>query len=285
MKLMERTDALKKYLKNKHQGGENNQKGGLFEDFYAVYQIVSCIAKYKSSFDRVEFQTQLEDTFVDDLLIAHPDENMYHQLKNTQSLSWGKVDIQGNIAFDFAHQIEDCKQRNEKFALKLVYSLKDSKVQEQIPEAIKDQTLTEYFDYSSDLNSLVLISTPLKHALIEITPNGDKTPTDDLANIASVFLGIWKGCDSKNKISLSEIIHRAENFKQVNLKIYPNKKINEGCKKVLDAIDGFKYYISGRMFYWNIGRMNGSCPWSDVIETEIINQHPTDKWKLISILS
>lgn len=37
---MERTDDIKKYLKNKHQGGENNQKGGLFEDFYAVYQIV-----------------------------------------------------------------------------------------------------------------------------------------------------------------------------------------------------------------------------------------------------
>ena len=94
---MERTDAIKQYLKNKHQGGENNQKGGLFEDFYAVYQIVSCIAKYKSSFDRVEFQTQLEDTFVDDMLIAHPELNMYHQLKNTQSLSWGKVDKQGLI--------------------------------------------------------------------------------------------------------------------------------------------------------------------------------------------
>ena len=55
---MERTDDIKLYLKNKHQGGENNQKGSLFEDFYAVYQIVSYIAKYKSSFDSVEFQTQ-----------------------------------------------------------------------------------------------------------------------------------------------------------------------------------------------------------------------------------
>ena len=214
---MERTDAIKQYLKNKHQGGENNQKGGLFEDFYAVYQIVSCIAKYKSSFDRVEFQTQLEDTFVDDMLIAHPELNMYHQLKNTQSLSWGKVDNQGDIAFDFAHQMEDCKEREENFALKLVYSLKDSKVDEQIPEEIKEQTSTEYFDYSADLNSLVIVNAPLKHVLRAISPNGDNTPTDDLANIASVFLGVWKGCDSKNKISLEEIIHKAERFKQVYL--------------------------------------------------------------------
>lgn len=171
---MERTDYIKQYLKNKHQGGENNQKGSLFEDFYAVYQIVSSIARYKFSFDRVGFQTQLEDTFVDDMLIAHPEQNMYHQLKNTRSLSWGKVDKQGDIAFDFAHQIEDCKHRDEKFALKLVYSLKDSRIGEQIPEEIKDQTSTEYFDYASDLNSLVLVSAPLKHALMAITPNGEK---------------------------------------------------------------------------------------------------------------
>ncbi len=282
---MKRTDKIKQYLKCKHQGGESNQKGGLFEDFYAVYQIVSCIAKYKSSFDSVEFQTQLEDTFVDDLLIARPEQNMYHQLKNTQSLSWGKVDKQGDIAFDFTHQIEDCKDRDEEFALKLVYSLKDSKVGKQIPEEIKEHTSTEYFDYSADLNSLVMISAPLKHALRAIAPNGEKTPTDDLANIASVFLGVWKGCDSKNGISLKEIISRAQNFCHVNLNIYPDESISEECKQVLDAIDGFEYHISGRMFYWNIGRMNGNCPWPDEMENEIIRQHPTDKWELMSMLS
>lgn len=152
---MERTDNIKFYLQKKHLGGINNQKGGLFEDYYAVYQIVSYIPKYKNSFDNVKFQTQLEDTFVDDMLISNSEQNIYHQLKNTQSLSWGKVDKQGDIAFDFAHQIEDCEERGEKFALKLVYSLKDSKVDEQMPKEIKEQTLTEYFDYSADLNSLI----------------------------------------------------------------------------------------------------------------------------------
>ena len=282
---MERTDDIKQYLKNKHQGGENNQKGGLFEDFYAVYQVALCIDKYKSSFDSVKLQTQLEDAFVDDMLITLPEQNIYHQLKNTQSLSWGKVDKQGDIAFDFEHQIEDCEARNEKFALKLVYSLKDSKVGEQIPEEIKNQTSTEYFDFAADLNSLVMISAPLKSALRVITPNGENAPTDALVNIASVFLGVWKGCDSKNGISLGEIIHRAEAFKYVNLNIYPNVEMSEKCKQVLDNIEGFRYHISGKMFYWSIGLMNGSCPWPDEIETEIIRQHPTDKWELMSMWS
>lgn len=94
---------------------------------------------------------------MDDMLIAHPEQNTYHQLKNTQSLSWGKVDKKGDIAFDFAHQIEDCKDRKENFALKLVYSLKNNKVGGQIPEEIREHTSTEYFDYSSDLNSLVIL--------------------------------------------------------------------------------------------------------------------------------
>lgn len=282
---MERTDEIKQYLRNKHQGGENNQKGGLFEDFYAVYQIVSCIAKYQPSFEGVEFQTQLEDTFVDDMLIAHPEQNTYHQLKNTQSLSWGKVDKKDDIAFDFAHQIEDCKDRKENFALKLVYSLKNNKVGGQIPEEIKEHTSTEYFDYSSDLNSLVILSATLKHVLRAISPNGDDTPTDDLANIASMFLGVWKGCDSKNGISLKEIIHKAEHFKHINLKIYYDESLSEDCKRVLDAIEDFKYHIKGRMFYWSTGRMNGSCPWPDEMESVIISRHPKDKWELISILS
>ena len=86
-------------------------------------------------------------------------------------------------------------------------------------------------------------------------------------------------------VSLKEIIHKTENFKHVNLNIYPDESINEDCKKILDAIEGFEYHINGRMFYWSIGRMNGSCPWPTEMETEIIRQHPTDKWELISILS
>ena len=80
-----RSEEDRAYLAHKHKGGEANAKGGLYEDCYAVFQIVSCIAKYKASLDGVALQTQLEDTFVDDLLITHPDKNVYHQLKTPRN--------------------------------------------------------------------------------------------------------------------------------------------------------------------------------------------------------
>ena len=280
---MQRTEEVKTYLTNKHKGGSNNQKGGLFEDFYAVYQIVSCIARYKSSFEGVAFQTQLEDTFVDDLLIAHPDQNVYHQLKNTQSLSWGDVDKKGDIAFDFAHQIEDCEERKETFALKLVHSLLNSKVGEQIPDAIKEKTSVEYFDYAEDLNRLVHISTPLKDALAAISPN--EASTDELANVAAAFLGVWRGCDTNHRISLQDIITKVEAIERVNLNIYPDVVMDDRCKSILDSFAKLDYHLRGRMFYWSVGCMSGSCPWSDEKEAGIVRQHPADIWELIAMLS
>lgn len=80
-------------------------------------------------------------------------------------------------------------------------------------------------------------------------------------------------------------IAKRNNFKHINLKIYYDESLSEDCKRVLDAIEDFKYHIKGRMFYWSTGRMNGSCPWPDEMESVIISRHPKDKWELISILS
>lgn len=160
-----RSEADRVYLANKHKGGKANAKGGLYEDYYAVFQIVSCIARYKAALDGVALQTQLEDTFVDDLLIAHPDKNVYHQLKNTQNLTWNTGSSERTITSDFEHQIRDCRERNETFALKLVYSAVGSQVGNNIPESIRDYTSTEYFPYEEDLNRLILISDEFVDAL------------------------------------------------------------------------------------------------------------------------
>jgi hypothetical protein bacD2_24866 len=71
------TSDQKKYLEHKHQGGLNNQKGASYEDYYAVFQIVVYARKYKKSLDCVFFQTQLKDSFVDDLLIVYPSQKKY----------------------------------------------------------------------------------------------------------------------------------------------------------------------------------------------------------------
>lgn len=279
-----RSEADKAYLANKHKGGEANAKGGLYEDCYAVFQIVSCIAKYKAALEGVALQTQLEDTFVDDLLIAHPDKNVYHQLKNTQSLTWNKKSSKRTITSDFENQINDCLGRNEAFALKLVYSAVDSKVSESIPESINEYTTTEYFPYEDDLNGLIFISKDFIDALRQISVNGDNATIDDLANVAQVFLGVWRGCGNHHRVSLSEIVTRAEQMRHFNLNIFADGTISAACREILDKIEGLRYYVRGRMFYWQMGDFNGCCPWPEGKEQEIIDKRPTTRHELLAIL-
>lgn len=279
-----RSEADKAYLANKHKGGEANAKGNLYEDFYAVYQIVSCIAKYKAALDGVALQSQLEDTFVDDLLIAHPDKNVYHQLKNIKSLTWNTKSSDRTITSDFENQIKDCQDRNEVFALKLVYSEANCKVGDSIPDSIHKHTTTEFFPYEEDLNGLVLISEEFMEALRQISVNGSSATMDSLANVAQVFLGAWRGCGSNHRVSLSEIVARAEETKHFNLNIFNDGKISEACREVLDNIEGLCYYVRGRMFYWQSGDFTGSCPWPEGKEQEIIDKRPTTRRELVAIL-
>ncbi|MCI6874945.1 MAG: hypothetical protein MR873_01505 [Parabacteroides sp.] len=281
---MASTEDLHNYLLAKHRGGENNLKGGLYEEYYAVFQIVSCLAKYKHELDAVSFQAQLEDTFVDDLLIAHPDVNIYHQLKNRQTVSWGSTKTKGDIAFDFTHQIEVCQERDETFALKLIYSAKESKVTD-VPAQIKSHSLAERFPYQEDINQLVIISNELKDALRRISSEGVNATDDVLANIAIVVLGAWKKTSAtKTRVTLSSIVSVIEVQKQVNISLYPDGEISEACKRILDAIDGIEYHISGRMFYWSFGLLKGSCPWPDKMEAKIIEANPKTKLELIALL-
>ncbi len=273
-----------KYLAYKHKGGEANAKGSFYEDYYAIFQIVSCIAKYKSELGSIAFQTQLEDTFVDDLLIAHPDKHVYHQIKNTKVLTWNTKPSSRTIASDFENQIRDCKERDESFTLKLVYSAAESNVKDTIPEAIKDYTTVEFFQYQEDLNSMVLSDLEFQNALRKVSAKGDFSTIDELAIIATVFYGAWKKNGSKKSVSLAEIVGQAEQQKYFNLSIYPDGIINEDCRKILDGIKGLVYSVRGRMFEWRISNFSGSCPWSEDIEKLIIENQPTTRRELVILL-
>ena len=167
------TSDQKKYLEHKHQGGLNNQKGASYEDYYAVFQIVVYARKYKKSLDCVFFQTQLKDSFVDDLLIVYPSQKkVYHQLKNTKSLSWGNVGEKGDLAYDFNCQIQNCRKKKESFVLKLVHSLGAQVAVSTIPECISNKSRVEYFEYADDLGKLILTSGKFKKIVKENCGSG-----------------------------------------------------------------------------------------------------------------
>lgn len=277
-----RSEEDAKYLAYKHRGGVNNQQGGLFEDFYVVYQIVSCIARYKTSLNAVNFQTQLEDTYVDDLLIAHLSKNIYHQLKDTKQLEWTDGSSH-SIQYDFEHQIIDCKDRNEDFAMKLVYSAMTSSVAD-IPQSISDYTSVEQFPHAEDLNQLLFISDSFRESLKLISAKGNASTDDELLVLAMVFLGVWKSLNSKNRISLSSIVEEANKVQNFNLAIYPDLEMSEECKLILDAIVDFKYRLYGRELVWSCGLLTGTCQWREALETEIITTKPTTKREIAELL-
>lgn len=286
------TSDQRKYLEHKHQGGLNNQKGALYEDYYAVFQIVVYARKYKNSLDCVFFQTQLEDSFVDDLLIVYPfpkkgytsQKKVYHQLKNTKRLSWGNVAKEGDLAYDFYCQIQNCRKKKESFVLKLVHSIGGQVAVSTIPKRISKKSQVEYFEYADRLEKLILTSGVFRESLREIAAQGEKATYDEIVQIATVFLGLWKGENTIKQVDLKKLVDGAIKCK-VNLSIYDNVSISPACKDYLDSTKGLEYYLCGLFFYWQIGKMSGACEWTNKCETAILNAKPTDKWKLIELLS
>lgn len=272
------------YLSHKHAGGLSNAKGNLYEDFYTTFQVASCIANYKSQLDSIVFQTQLEDTFVDDLLIVCPNKNIYHQIKNVKGLTWNTKPSNRSILYDFENQMKDCIERKESFALKLVYSEPNSSVGKYIPDSLREYTKAEYFQYQDDLNSIVLANISFLDVLRNISAKGDKSANDELVIIATVLYGSWKAKGNNKRIALQDIVKGAKEHKHFNLSIFSDKEISDECRKILNRIDGFNYSVKGRMFEWWMGDFSGSFPWNKETETHIIEKSPTTRKELVSLL-
>lgn len=219
---------------------------------------------------------------MDDLLIAHPNNIVYHQLKDTATLKWSDGGSR-TIQSDFEHQIAECKERDEAFALKLVYSAMGSMVSD-IPDSIRDYTSVENFPHADDMNQLVMISSSIKAALRQISGKGSLSTDDELANIAVVFLGVWRASDTNNRIPLSDIVTHAGSIFNFNLAIYPDKVMNGECKTILNEIEGFEYKICGRELIWTLGYLNGTCQWTESLENAIINNKPTTKSEIAELL-
>ena len=86
----------KLYLTNKHRGGESGRRGNLYEAYYAVFAIFREIANGN---DSTIVSGQVEDAYVDDLLISDGTTNVYHQLKNKKNPSWGSMK-HGDLKYD-----------------------------------------------------------------------------------------------------------------------------------------------------------------------------------------
>lgn len=277
------TSEEREYLKNKHKGGLNNSKGNTYENYYATYQIANCMFRYLEKLENVHFSSQLENAFVDDLLISIPDSHKtYHQLKNVASLTW-HTGTSHTLSGDFKRQMEISSENKENFELKLIYSDQNSNITE-IPIGISQYTSVVHFPFYSTLNQLILSYPPFKDAIKQITAQPEATD-EVLSGIASAILGVWYSC-AQESISLQQIVDDIQKMGKgyVNMVTYPTRTISQECQDIFNKIEGFTYNINGTTLYWSCGYMTGSTPWTEELESIILNINPTDKWALIELL-
>lgn len=277
------TKQERKYLKNKHKGGKNNSKGAIYESYYATYLIASFMHKYMTQMEFVYLSSQLETTFVDDLLIEEPNlHRTYHQLKDVADLTW-KTGKSHSLGSDFKRQIEISKEKEENFQLKLVYSNISSSVS-SIPSNLLPSTSSEYFPACVSINQLVLSYPPFKNVIRQIMVQHD-AKDDELSGAASAILGAWNSLEQKN-VSLQQIsdIIYSKGQGYVNIKTYPTVMVSDKCKSFFNKFN-LSFHENGPIVYWSYGKLKGEVLWTKETENKLQESNPTDIWSLIEELS
>lgn len=269
-----------KYLKNKHKGGRNNQKGNQYESFYAVHNIVTLLNQYAAQLDDVALQAQLELCFVDDLLIYYPHQNVYHQIKDVKALTWNTGTSQP-VSYDFKKQVSLCKSRKENFHLKLVFSNIDCNLENK-PCGVKKYTTVEYFPAYETLNAMVFNDTVFCSQLAALLHSGYQSPIDKLSDFANIILGFWDSGINSHPVTL----HKIEDYLKRNVADYisnPSIVLPTECKSIFDEIPSTRYFLQGNTLCFEYNGHIISFMWSDELAAKIIEKHPMSVLDILNI--
>lgn len=268
------------HLKNKHIGGVNNQKGNDFENIYSTKEIIRLFATHPTC-KGISIAAQIKDAFVDDFLIIEPNgTRIYHQIKNTENLSWGNPQ-KGNLLYDFQRQQEISIENKEAFGLKIVYSNPQCAIHTtDCPSVLCNTTKKEFFPHQTIL-SLIRDPSFAEYllAIMDIPPE-DNT-NDHKFNFTEFILSQWTALKCNETVSLSEIrdhfmnkYNRIPGFKSdlsmvgpivcetdapptLRFRISFPSSLPASLKTLFDKFDGFTYSVHGNKLYWHYKRMNG----------------------------
>lgn len=242
---------VEKYFINKQMGGNSNQKGSRYEDFFSVMQLAQLFQLLTSEDDKddIEIYAQAE-AFVDDLLIKFQKHNIQHhfQLKTTPTASWGTG--LKSIGDDFYKQ----KVLNDSYGVDitrtvLVCSNKEKAVrlQKNTPENIADFSDIIFFPEVETINHLILIDEQFKNLIGQICFSND---IDKLEALAKLILGHW--VDKKTTLySVNEFLLSLE-------KTFPNylarsnvaENLLPEVERIFSTITHFSFKIEKGYFSW-----------------------------------
>lgn len=243
------TDKEKKFLENRHRGGDNGEKGLLFEYYYTVFKIVKLINSHWQDLNNINLKRQQADSFIDDLYIKFSTNEEFYQLKNTQDLSWGSIADISSLHYGYKRQGELLE--NKSFSFFLVMSNSDiiSNIRSSIPSEIKDYTKVIHFPYCKTISLLTQVHDEFKNEL-NILSGLTNPSLDQTINIANATLAIWM--DNENLCSLEQIRNKLESF-SVPIKKDEEYKANQIFIDILEKIPEFKFKFEANLFIWEWG--------------------------------
>lgn len=280
-------EALK-LLNYQSVGGNNNSKGNMHEQFFAVYKL----AKYYSEQpeDKVQIMSQ-DKAFVDDLIIINVNSGVKrsYQLKDSKRVYWSK---RKGISQYFKRQYAIDKDFHNFTDAKTILVLAQESVfnlrKKDIPKSIQPHTECILFKNSNTVNRMLLDNPRFKSAISNICINPNEI--DKMEVIVQSLLGAWNAYKSELKevssfFDKAKVAIKPDFFKDNTNVILDGKLI-----AILDNIDEIKYTLeSGYLRYRyrsfeGIVRVKVNSPQFDTIKDEILHKNPSDAMSLFSIL-
>lgn len=241
---------------------------------------MNLLCQYETNLGGVSLQSQISLCFVDDLKIAYPDKNVYHQIKDVKDLTW-KSGSSLPLWFDFLAQIVLCKLKKESFHLKLVHSNTNANLN-KIPKGAKKHTTVEYFPVQPSMNSLVNSDTAFQDELKLLLYNGASLPVDVLSDLASSLLGIWVGADSSKSVSLQSIDSGISRF-------FPGYRstvtttMTPEFRSIIERMVGADYSVQGDTLFIKYNNASISFPWGEDIQNKIVQSNPSSPLDLFKM--
>ncbi|KPQ33496.1 MAG: hypothetical protein HLUCCA11_18390 [Phormidesmis priestleyi Ana] len=241
------------YVKNRHRGGTNNEKGNTYENFYTTYKIALLSADAIEKQASIKFYSQVL-SFVDDLIILYEEENrlQHHQLKNSLNVSWGS-DLK-SISNDFEKQ-EILNQSIDK-ASELVLVVSDQPLQQRlsaaIPAAIQAFSKVAYFPHRRTLMQVIHAVPEFYEAIKYLCAFEDPAP-DKIECVAQVLLGSWSSC-SKSGLSVIDILTKAQNSSPSFIRSFDGTLLLDSeVASILSNIANFQFNLSKGFLHWQYG--------------------------------
>lgn len=207
-------EAEAKRLDKIRQGGDNNQKGGTYENHYAVYRVCS-IAANDPNGDLQRYVISSQDlAFVDDLSIKEPNLKTNYQAKNsaTNAADW-TADTSKRFEMQSAIDRDIYGYPDNKQILLVSCPEKARNNEKKVPEPMKGYAGAEHFPYCQTPSQLIQTYQPVKDVMEGVCAEASISTLDAAFKLVQAA---WVGSNGK-ELSVHDLFTEAKRLSKPNI--------------------------------------------------------------------